>query len=81
MEKIVAFLLGLSRRAERWNMPANPVLLPMSRGDIADYLGLTIETVSRTFTRLRSEGVIELPESHRVVLVDLERLAALAEGS
>ncbi len=80
-EKIASFLLGLSRRVERWNMPANPVLLPMSRGDIADYLGLTVETVSRTFTRLRSEGVIELPESHRVVLVDLERLADLAEGS
>ncbi len=79
-EKIASFLLGLSRRAERWDMPSNSLLLPMSRSDIADYLGLTVETVSRTFTRLRSEGVIELPESHRVVLVDLERLADLAEG-
>jgi CRP/FNR family transcriptional regulator len=80
-EKIASFLLGLSRRAERWEMPSDPVLLPMSRGDIADYLGLTVETVSRTFTRLKSEGVIELPEAHRVVLSDRERLEELAEGS
>ena len=80
-EKIASFLLGLSRRAERWEMPSDPVLLPMSRGDIADYLGLTVETVSRTFTRLKSEGVIELPEAHRVVLSDRERLEELADGS
>ena len=80
-EKIASFLLGLSRRAERWEMPSDPVLLPMSRGDIADYLGLTVETVSRTFTRLKSEGVIELPEAHRVVLSDRERLEELAHGS
>ncbi len=80
-EKIASFLLGLSRRAKRWDMPSNPVLLPMSRGDIADYLGLTVETVSRTFTRLRFDGVIELPESHRVVLAKRERLEELAEGS
>ena len=40
-EKIAWFLLGLSRRAERWEMPADAVLLPMGRGDLADYLGLT----------------------------------------
>ena len=80
-EKIASFLLGLSRRAERWDMPSDPVLLPMSRGDIADYLGLTVETVSRTFTRLKSQGVIALPESHRIVLADRERLEVLAEGA
>ena len=79
-EKLASFLLGLSRRAERWGLPASPVVLSMSRGDIADYLGLTIETVSRTITRLKTEGVIALPESHRVVLVDRERLEELAEG-
>jgi CRP/FNR family nitrogen fixation transcriptional regulator len=40
----------------------------MSRQDIADYLGLTIETVSRTLSDLESAGVIELPTSRRVVL-------------
>ncbi len=80
-EKIASFLLGLSRRAERWDLPSNPVLLPMNRSDIADYLGLKVETVSRTFTRLKSQGIIALPQSHRVVLVDRERLEDLAEGA
>jgi CRP-like cAMP-binding protein len=42
--------------------------LPMSRQDIADYLGLTIETVSRTLTQLESRAAIALPTSRRVVL-------------
>jgi CRP/FNR family transcriptional regulator len=52
----------------------------MSRADIADYLGLTIETVSRTFTKLREDGTIRLPEKVEVELVNPERLRALAEG-
>ena len=40
--------------------------LPMTRGDIADYLGLTIETVSRTLTRLRAEGLIDIALAERV---------------
>jgi CRP-like cAMP-binding protein len=44
------------------------VELPMSRQDIADYLGLTIETVSRTFTRLEETSTIELPSSRRIVV-------------
>ena len=80
IEKIASFLLDLSRRSTAWGMPASPVLLPMSRADIADYLGLTIETVSRTFTKLRSMGAIELPESHRVVLSDPQQIEDLALG-
>ena len=50
-------------------MPAsNAVELPMSRQDIADYLGLTIETVSRTLTHLENTAAIELPTSRRIVL-------------
>jgi CRP-like cAMP-binding protein len=44
------------------------VELPMSRQDIADYLGLTIETVSRTLTQLETDAAIALPTSRRVVL-------------
>jgi CRP/FNR family transcriptional regulator len=80
VEKIASFLLDLSERASAWGMPESPVLLPMSRADIADYLGLTIETVSRSFTKLRSVGAIELPESHRVVLCDIKKIKDLAVG-
>jgi CRP/FNR family nitrogen fixation transcriptional regulator len=51
----------------------------MSRSDIADHLGLTIETVSRSFTQLERQGVIELPSARRVMLSNkdaLERLDA-----
>ena len=54
--------------------------LPMSRGDIADYLGLTIETVSRTFTTLKEEGLIDLPSAQHVVLPDLEVVEAAASA-
>jgi CRP-like cAMP-binding protein len=50
-------------------LPAgNAIELPMSRQDIADYLGLTIETVSRTLTSLESAAAIEVPTSRRIVL-------------
>ena len=52
----------------------------MSRADIGDYLGLTTETVSRTFTQLKSNGVIRLLSAGKVELVDREGLEALAEG-
>jgi CRP/FNR family transcriptional regulator len=79
-ERLAAFLLRQSERNERLNWPANPVHLPMSRADIADYLGLTIETVSRTFTKLKEEGAIRLPAKTVVELTDLDRLRSLAEG-
>jgi len=63
-ERLVGFLQDMARRA---NSNA-AVELPMSRQDIADYLGLTIETVSRTFTQLEQNGMIALPTSRRVEL-------------
>jgi CRP/FNR family transcriptional regulator, nitrogen fixation regulation protein len=63
-ERVVAFLLEMAERR-----PAGEAIeLPMSRQDIADYLGLTIETVSRTLTALESEAAIALPNSRRVLL-------------
>ncbi len=52
----------------------------MTRGDIADYLGLTIETVSRTLTKLRSEGLIEIPGHGEIVLRNRLAVQNLAEG-
>jgi CRP/FNR family nitrogen fixation transcriptional regulator len=74
-ERVVGFLLEMAERATN-----NGALeLPMSRQDIADYLGLTIETVSRTLTILENTAAIELPTSRRIVLRNrsaLNRLCA-----
>jgi CRP-like cAMP-binding protein len=72
-ERVVSFLLEMAARTPT----ANAVDLPMSRQDIADYLGLTIETVSRTLTHLESAAAIELPSSRRVVLRNRSALGRL----
>ena len=53
----------------------------MDRADIADYLGLTIETVSRKFTQLKQAGVIELPTPSRVRIRHGWELEAISEGA
>lgn len=74
LEKIATFLLVLSERLTE----DGHVDLPMSRIDIADHLGLTIETVSRSLTQLERQGIIKLPDHRRsIILRDkaaLERL-------
>lgn len=80
-ERIASFLLSLSRRAERLGRPADPVALPMSRTDIADYLGLTTETVSRVFTQLKTQGSIRLAGTNEVRLNRPAELRRLAEGT
>lgn len=79
-EKLASFLLTLSRRAEQRGQPANPISLPMSRSDIGDFLGLTTETISRSFTLLKTSGLIGLKPGGKVELTDRERLEELAEG-
>jgi CRP-like cAMP-binding protein len=63
-ERVVCFLLEMAGRIAS----AEAMDLPMSRQDIADYLGLTIETVSRTLTQLETKAAIALPKSRRIVL-------------
>jgi CRP/FNR family transcriptional regulator len=79
-ERVVSFLLAFSRRSGRNGHDPAEFELPMTRADIGDFLGLTIETVSRTFTKLRCLGLIELPHANRVKLVDLDQLESLAAG-
>jgi len=72
-QKVAAFLLEMAERGE--SDPA--VDLPMGRQDIADYLGLTVETVCRTLSHMAKEGMITLPSSRRVVLQDRATLREL----
>lgn len=72
-ERVASFLLGMAERAAA----GNAIELPMSRQDIADYLGLTIETVSRTLTSLESAATIEVPTSRRIVLRNRDALCRL----
>lgn len=82
-EKIASFLLEMSERLTEPGCtpqltPNLRMTLPFSRQQIADVLGLTIETVSRQFTRLKNDGVIDLPSRRDVVIVDRGALIAQA---
>jgi CRP/FNR family transcriptional regulator, nitrogen fixation regulation protein len=72
-ERVASFLLEMAERVSA----NNAVELPMSRQDIADYLGLTIETVSRTLTLLENSAAIEVPTSRRIVLRNRSALRRL----
>jgi CRP-like cAMP-binding protein len=78
-EKVCGFLLEMSARSD--GSLASVISLPMSRYDIADYLGLAVETVSRTFTALRRECVIALIGSRQVRVLDRERLDRFGHGA
>ncbi len=79
-ERLASFLLYLSRRALFRGEPGSPVELPMPRGDISDYLGLTLETVSRTFPAVRDKGLIEFSDTHQVRLIATEKLETLVDA-
>ena len=71
MEKVATFLLEMDRRLAKTGMMA----LPMCRRDIGDYLGLTLETVSRALSQLNDQGVLVFSSARQIVLRDRERLA------
>lgn len=79
-ERVATFLLMLSRRAVERGMSANPVDVPMSRDDIGDFLGLTTETVSRTFSRLRKDSLIGGDKDRKIRILDEEGLSDIADG-
>jgi CRP/FNR family transcriptional regulator len=80
-EKIASFLLMIARHIDPTADPDRTSAtfdLPLSRADIADFLGLTIETVSRQLTKLRAEKVIRIENNRHVIVPDMERLDARA---
>ena len=80
VERIATFLLDLPAHDPARPSPAGHVRLPMNRSEIADYLGLTIETISRVLTRLKTEGLIALAALNEIVVMQPQKLQALAEG-
>jgi CRP/FNR family nitrogen fixation transcriptional regulator len=76
LERVAAFLVEMSERQGG----LREVELPMSRTDIADYLGLTIETVSRSFSKLRQKGVIRLSSMRSVEFAKPQALRDMAAG-
>jgi CRP/FNR family transcriptional regulator, anaerobic regulatory protein len=78
-EKVASFLQMMGQQRGGGEDP-DEVLLPMSRADIADYVGLTLETVSRTLGKLKNDGVIAIPYASSIRLCDRHRLQLLAAG-
>jgi len=79
MEKVASFLITLVQRTGTPIGNYTTCTLPMSRADIADFLGLTVETVSRVLTRLRKENVITLERTKTVLIRDMEALALASQ--
>jgi CRP/FNR family transcriptional regulator len=78
-ERVAAFLLALSRKFQRLGYSPSDFHLRMTRADIGSYLGLKIETVSRTFTTLGNAGLIEVSSKH-VRLVDVDGIDRRYKG-
>lgn len=74
--RLATLLSSLSRRYARRNLSPNAMRLPMSRLDIGNFLGLTIETVSRTFSKLQKEGVISV-EGREIRILNHDRLSEI----
>ncbi|MEL7429333.1 MAG: Crp/Fnr family transcriptional regulator, partial [Pseudomonadota bacterium] len=82
-EKVASFILMLVNHIEpehEGKISELEIALPLKRADIADFLGLTIETVSRQVTNLRKLGVIDVNDRKSIVVLNPERLERIAEG-
>lgn len=77
-EKVASFLLMVARNIDPAHRPASSISfdLPLTRADIADFLGLTIETVSRELSRLRLDGAIRIANKRQISLASIAQLEA-----
>ena len=80
IEKLASFLTVLSTRVGEPLGELTQIALPMTRADIADFLGLTTETISRTLTQLRKCRIIALENIHTVIILKPEALLAMAQN-
>lgn len=85
-EKVASLLMMIASRAPNIGCHHTQELkftrftLPLTRADLADYLGLTLETVSRQITKLKTKGVIELVDNREIIVPDIELLARVANS-
>lgn len=79
-ERLAGFVLEMSDRAGRRGRPAETAEVPLSRQDIADYLGLTVETVCRALGKLKAKKLIAAPSPHSWEILDREQLIAVSKG-
>jgi CRP/FNR family transcriptional regulator len=78
--RVAAFLLSLAEAGRRRHHAGSVLDMPMTRSDIADFLGLTLETVSRTLTAFRRRGWVREPSHGRIEILRREQLLQLTEG-
>ncbi len=79
-EKLASFVLEFCRPSGAPTTLSREIHLPMRRPEIAEYLGLTTESVSREFSRLKREGIVSMPRPSRIVVLNRPALEALALG-
>lgn len=78
-QKVASFIWYISDRLRQFDLPGYIDYLPMCRTDIADFLGLTIETVSRVFTSLKQSGIICLHGANEIEILDMEQLMLIGD--
>ena len=80
LERVAYFILDMQKRMPPCSIQMGPLPLHLTRQEIADYLGLTIETVSRSFSKLRNMRLIALRSADVVAILDQKRLFEVASG-
>ena len=78
-EKLSKFIFNITEQRKRIGWQNNPISLPMTRQDIGDYLGLTIETVSREISKLKTSNIIKIISSKQIFINDFEKLSKLSK--
>lgn len=78
-ERVATLLVSISARNARRNLSGTRFRLPMSRADIGNYLGLTVETVSRVFSRFQSQGLLEV-DKKEISILELDNLKKMANN-
>ncbi len=79
-QRVAALMLSISARNKRRKLSAANFRLPMSRTDIGNYLGLTVETVSRVLSRFQKMGVLAV-DNKEITIIDAEQLRTAADGA